>query len=344
MTALNQYLEIVLQEHDLDIQQAGHAFQIIMNGGATPAQMAAFLVGLRCKGESVAEIIGATQAIRLKAVCLEAPEGAIDTCGTGGDNSGSLNVSTAVAFVVAACGVPVAKHGNRSISSRSGSADVLHALGINIEVPKETVERCLREINIGFMMAPRYHTAMRHVAPVRTELGVRTIFNLLGPLTNPANTKRQLIGVYENKWVEPIAQVLRELDTEKAWVVHGSDGMDELTITGNSYVAALEDGHITTFEISPQNAGLEFAEADAIAGGDALHNAHALEALLRGEVGAYRDIVLLNSAAALMVAGRASTLTEGVEIAAEAIDSRRAQQTLASLVSITNEVVESTHS
>lgn len=337
MTALNTHLTKLLDGHNLTREESAYAFQIMMNGGATPAMMAALMVALRMKGESVDEITGAALAMRTKMTKIRAPEGTIDTCGTGGDHSGSFNISTAVALVVAGCGVPVAKHGNRSVSSRSGSADVLKSLGVNLDAGERYVERALAEAHICFMMAPRFHAAMRHIAPVRAELGVRTVFNLLGPLSNPAGAKRQLIGVYDKKWLLPLAEVLRELGTDKAWLVHGVDGMDEVTTAAITHVVELKDGNITSFDIHPESLGIAPPKTDALKGGDAHFNARALTGLLSGDAGAYRDIVLLNAAAALMVADKAATLEEGMALATQSIDSRKAKEALAQLVMITNE-------
>ena len=316
--------------------QAEEAFEIIMSGDATPSQMGAFLMALRVRGETVEEITGAATVMRAKALSVAAPAGAIDTCGTGGDASGTYNISTGAALVVAACGVPVAKHGNRALSSKSGSADVLAALGVNIEAEMARVEQSMTEANIGFLMAPRHHAAMRHVGPTRVELGTRTIFNLLGPLSNPAGAKRQLIGVFHHQWTGPLAEVLGQLGTERAWVVHGSDGLDEITTTGASYVAELKDGKVTAFEVTPEDAGLARADPADLKGGDAETNARAITDLLAGAEGPYRDIVLLNAAAALVVADKAEHLTAGVGLAAEAIASGKAKDTLARLVAITN--------
>jgi anthranilate phosphoribosyltransferase len=277
--------------------------------------------------------------MRAKMLTIEAPEGAIDTCGTGGDAKGTYNVSTASAFVVAACGVPVAKHGNRALSSKSGAADVLGALGVNLDADMSLVEKALREAGTCFLMAPRHHSAMRHVGPTRVELGTRTIFNLLGPLSNPARVKRQIIGVFSPDWVEPIAHVLNGLGHERAWVVHGAGGIDELSTTGASKVAELKDGAVTTFEVTPGDAGLATAKLEDLKGGDAERNAHVLRAMLDGEHGPFRDIVLLTSAAALIVAGRAGDLKEGAAMAAEAVDSNKAREVLARLIAITNEPV-----
>jgi anthranilate phosphoribosyltransferase len=320
----------------LTAEQAELAFDAMMSGNATPSQMGGFLMALRVRGETVEEITGAVRAMRAKMTPIEAPLGAIDTCGTGGDGVGTWNISTAASFVVAACGVPVAKHGNRGLSSKSGAADVLTALGVNVEADMALVKQALWEANICFMMAPRHHSAMRHVGPTRVELGTRTIFNLMGPLSNPAGAARQLTGVFSRAWIAPMAEVLGKLGSEQAWVVHGSDGIDELTTTGPSYVAELKAGKVSTYEINPEDAGLKRARASDLTGGDPATNALALSALLDGHMGPYRDIVLLNSAATLIVAGKVLTLREGVEMAAEAIDSGAARAKLAQLVAITN--------
>ncbi len=319
--------------------EATEAFELIMSGAATDAQIGALLMGMHVRGETVEEIAGAARALRAKVVPVRAPEGAIDTCGTGGDAKGTHNISTCAAFVVAGAGVPVAKHGNRSISSRSGSADVLAALGVEIESAPETIARAIETCGLGFMFAPAHHTAMRHVAKVRTELGTRTIFNLLGPLANPAGTKYQLVGVFSEQWVEPIARVLGLLGAERAWVVHGADGLDELTTTGISHVAVLDRGEITTFRISPRNAGLPDARPQDLIGGDAIENAAHIRAVLQGNQGPLRDIVLLNAAAALLVAGKAKTLREGVALAAESIDCGKAKGVLDALVALSRDRV-----
>ncbi len=316
--------------------QARQAFEIMMNGEATPSQIGGFLMALRVRGETVDEITAAASVMREKVLRVDAPADAIDTCGTGGDASGTFNISTAAAFVVAGCGVPVAKHGNRALSSRTGSAEVLVALGVNIETSPEIVSDCIAKAGLGFMMAPRHHGAMKHVGPTRVELGSRTIFNLLGPLSNPAGTKRQVIGVFARQWVEPLAQVLGNLGAERAWVVHGADGLDELTTTGPSYVAALENGRVRSFEIIPADAGLELAQPVDLLGGDSEANANAIRDLLAGEKGAYRDIVLLNAAAALIVAGKAPDLKTGVALGAAAIDSGKAANVLARLIAVSN--------
>ena len=320
----------------LSLAQARLAFEIMMTGEATPAQIGAFLMALRVRGETVDEITAAAAVMREKVLRVDAPADAIDTCGTGGDASGTFNISTAAAFVVAACGVPVAKHGNRALSSKTGSAEVLVTLGVNIETLSEVVSACVRQAGLGFMMAPRHHGAMKHVGPTRIELGTRTIFNLLGPLSNPAGTKRQLIGVFAKQWVEPLAKVLGNLGAERAWVVHGSDGLDELTTTGPSYVAALENGQVRSFEINPADAGLELAQPIDLLGGDSEANANAIRDLLAGLKSAYRDIVLLNAAAALVVAGKATDLKAGVAMGADAIDAGKAAKVLERLIAVSN--------
>ncbi|HEX4891467.1 MAG TPA: anthranilate phosphoribosyltransferase [Alphaproteobacteria bacterium] len=320
----------------LNLAQARQAFEIMMSGDATPAQIGGFLMALRVRGETVDEITAAASVMREKVLRVDAPMDAIDTCGTGGDASGTFNISTAAAFVVAACGVPVAKHGNRALSSKTGSAEVLMALGVNIETSPELVSECVRKAGLGFMMAPRHHGAMKYVGPTRVELGTRTIFNLLGPLSNPAGAKRQLIGVFARQWVEPLARVLANLGAERAWVAHGSDGLDELTTTGPSYVCALENGQVRNFEVTPADAGLALAQPVDLLGGDSEANANAIRDLLAGVKGPYRDIVLLNAAAALIVAGKAVDLKAGVALGADAIDSGGAAKVLERLIAISN--------
>lgn len=325
----------VAQGRALSESEAEAAFDIIMSGDATPSQMGGFLMALRVRGETVEEIAGAARIMRAKAVPVDAPPGTIDTCGTGGDSSGSFNISTASALVVAGCGVPVAKHGNRALSSRSGSADVLTALGVNIDADLTVVRQCLWEIGIGFLMAPRHHSATRHVAPTRVELGTRTIFNLLGPLSSPAGARRQLVGVFAPEWVRPIAEVLGRLGAERAWVVHG-EGLDELTTTGATTVAAIEGGKVEVFEVAPEEVGLKRARLEDIRGGEPQHNARLMRELLAGAGGSLRDVVLLNSGAALVIAGRAPALEYGIELAARSLDSGSAQQVLEQLVARTN--------
>jgi len=336
VTEFRALLARVAAGERLSEDDAAAAFDAMMSGNATPSQMGGFLMALRVRGETVAEITGAARTMRAKALTIDAPPGAIDTVGTGGDNSGTFNISTAAALVVAGCGVPVAKHGNRNFSSKSGSADILMALGVNIEADMSLVRRALHEAGICFLMAPRHHSATRHVAPTRIELGTRTIFNLLGPISNPALVKRQLVGVFSPDWIQPIAEVLGKLGSDKAWVVHG-EGMDEITTTGTTAVAALENGRVTTFSVTPEDAGLPRARLADLKGGEPGENAARLVALLEGEKGPLRDIVLLNAAAALIVAGKSADLKSGVERASQAIRDGGARQALARLVAITNE-------
>ncbi len=333
---LKPFLAKVAAGTPLTADEASWAFEIIMSGQATAAQIGGFLMALRVRGETVEEITGAARTLRAKALTVQAPDGAVDCCGTGGDGLGSYNISTAVSFVLAGIGVPVAKHGNRALSSRSGAADVLAALGVNIDADLSLVREAMWQANVGFLMAPRHHGAMRHVGPARVELGTRTIFNLLGPLANPAGTRRQLMGVFARAWVAPLAEVLGRLGAERAWVVHGSDGLDELTTTGPSRVAEWHDGKVREFEVAPEDAGLPRATLDQLRGGDAADNAAALRALLDGVPGPYRDIVVLNAAAALIVTDRAGDLAEGAAQAAAALDSGRARRALERLVAITN--------
>ena len=331
-TDLKAFLNLAATGKPLTASQAEQAFEIIMTGNATPSQMGGFLMALRVRGETVNEITGAVRAMRGKMTRIDSPPDAIDTCGTGGDASGTWNISTAAAIVVAACGVPVAKHGNRGLSSKSGAADVLAALGVNIDADMALVRQSLWDNKICFMMAPRHHAAMRHVGPTRVELGTRTIFNLMGPLSNPAGAKRQLTGVFSRDWMVPMAEVLGKLGSERAWVVHGSDGLDELTTTGPSFVAELLNGKVKSFEVTPEHAGLPYASQADLKGGDPATNAAALSALMDGQNGAYRDIVLFNSAAALLIAGKAKDLKDGVAQAGDAIDSGLARRVLQKLI------------
>src|SRR5947209_5977615 len=317
-------------------EEAARGFDRMMSGEATPSQMGGLLMALRVRGETVDEITGAVTAMREKMLRVTAPPDAIDVVGTGGDASGSYNISTCAAFIVAGAGVPVAKHGNRALSSRSGAADVLGALGVKIELAPDAVGRCISEAGIGFMFAPAHHPAMKNVGPTRVELGTRTIFNLLGPLSNPAGVRRQMVGVFSRQWVEPLAQVLKNLGTKSAWVVHGSDGLDEITLTGPSFVAALENGNIRTFEVTPEEAGLARVGTDALKGGDAEANAIALHSVLDGMPSPYRDVALLNAAAALVVAGRAKTLKEGVALGLKSLDTGAAAGKLKRLIAVSN--------
>lgn len=328
MSDLRPILARLADGETLNAEESEQAFNIIMSGAADLAQMAAFIMALRLRGETVDEIVGGARVLRAKVNRINAPEGNIDTCGTGGDGLGTYNISTAAAIVTAAAGVPVAKHGNRSVSSKSGSADVLMALGANLEMPDDANEQSLRDNNFAFLFAPAHHKAMRHVAPARGSLQLRTIFNLLGPLANPALAKRQILGVFDRKWLRPMAEVLHKLGSTHVWVVHGEDGLDEVTTTGVTHVAELKDGKITEFQVSPQDVGLPVSDIEDLKGGDAEVNAKAIRALLKGEPSAYRDIVLMNTGAALVVAGKADSLQKGVRLAAEAIDNGKAMATL----------------
>ena len=314
--------------------EAANAFDRMMSGEATPSQMGGLLMALRVRGETVEEITGAVTTMRAKMLGVKAPPDAIDVVGTGGDASGSYNISTCAAFIVAGADVPVAKHGNRALSSRSGAADVLGALGVNIDVTAAQVGECIAKAGIGFMFAPAHHPAMKNVGPTRVELGTRTIFNLLGPLSNPASVKRQMIGTFSKHWIEPMAQVLNNLGSECVWVVHGSDGLDEITTAGTTSVAELKDGKIRTFEIAPEDAGLPRARPEALKGGDAEYNARALLDVLKGKPGAFRDVAVLNAAAALIVAGKAENLKHGAELAARSIDSGEAEGRLDRLIAV----------
>ncbi|MEQ8586204.1 MAG: anthranilate phosphoribosyltransferase [Thalassobaculaceae bacterium] len=328
-------LALVADGTSLSEAQAEAAFDIIMSGNATPAQVGGFLMALRVRGETVAEITGAARTMRAKALKIEVPADAMDNVGTGGDGAKTYNVSTAASFVIAGAGVPVAKHGNRALSSRTGAADVLSHLGVNTDCDMALVKKAIDEVGICFFMAPRHHTAMRHVAGPRVELGTRTLFNILGPLSNPGMVKTQLVGTFSKDWVVPMAETLGKLGSTRAWVVHG-DGLDELTLAGTTTVARLENGKVETFEITPEDAGLQRAPLEAVRGGDPEENAAALRAVLGGAPGAYRDIVLLNAGAALVVAGKAADVKAGAELAAETIDSGRAMAKLDALVEMTN--------
>jgi len=336
MDAFKPYLAKVATGARLSADEARAAFDDMLSGEVTPSQMGAFLMALRVRGETVEEITGAVTAMRAKMLKVAAPEDAIDIVGTGGDGHGSYNVSTVSALIVAGCGVHVAKHGNRAASSRSGASDVLTALGVKIGISAQAVAACVREANVGFMMAQTHHAAMRHVGATRVELGTRTIFNILGPLSNPAGVKRQLLGVFSREWLVSMAETLRALGSDRVWLVHGSDGLDEITTTGVTHVVELKDGHIHAFDITPEDAGVKRATLADLKGGDPSHNAAALTAVLDGAHGPYRDIAILNSAAALVVAGKANNLMEGAALAAQSIDEGRARASLARLVAVSN--------
>lgn len=322
----------------LSQDDAESAFDTMMSGEATPSQIGGFLMALRVRGETVDEITGAARTMRAKMTRVTAPDDAIDIVGTGGDGAGTYNISTAAAFVVAACGVPVAKHGNRALSSKSGAADVLMALGVNIDIAADAIGRCITDVGLGFMFAPNHHAAMKHVGPSRVELGTRTIFNLLGPLSNPAGARRQLIGVFAPEWVEPVARVLGQLGSERVWVVHGASGLDEISTTGPTRVSSLIDGEVTSFEISPADAGLSPSSLEELRGGDAEVNATAMRAVFEGKPSAYRDIVLLNAGASLVVADAAKSLADGVTMAQAVVDNGAAAAKVDALAALTQEL------
>ena len=326
----------IAAERPLTRAEAEMAFETLFNGAATPSQIGGLLMALRTRGETVEEIAAAARVMRAKCHAVRAPEGAMDIVGTGGDGKGTLNISTATAFVTAGAGVVVAKHGNRNLSSKSGAADALTQLGVNVMVGADVVEKALEAVGIAFMMAPVHHPAIRHVMPTRAELGTRTIFNLLGPLTNPAGVKRQLTGAFSRAWIRPMAETLAALGSDRAWLVHGADGTDEISIAGLTWVAALDHGVVTEFELHPDAAGLPVHPFEAIMGGSPQENAVAFRALLAGEKGAYRDAVLFNAAAALVVADKAGDLKDGVAMAAESIDSGAARAKIEALARLTS--------
>jgi anthranilate phosphoribosyltransferase len=343
---ISEAVRALVDRRDLSRIEAAAAMEALMSGAATHAQMAAFLTALRMKGETVEELIGFAQVMRQKAVRIRVHDDAvagltgtdremlIDTCGTGGDATGTFNVSTATAFVVAGAGLKVAKHGNRSVSSLCGSADVVETLGINLELTPAKVSRCIDEVGIGFLYAPLLHTAMKHVMPVRREMAIRTVFNMLGPLTNPASANAQIIGVYSSSLTEPLARVLAELGTVRAFVVHGADNLDEISNTGESRVSEVREGTVRTYSVRPEDFGLARAGIADLAGGDREENARIIRAILDGELGPKRDIVLMNAAAALMAGGKARDFKEGVELAAHALDSGAARRKLEALVGL----------
>lgn len=334
--AFKDIISKVADGNALSVEETEKAFGFLMSGDASPAQIAALLVGLRVRGETQDEFVGAIKVMRSKMLPVDAPDDAIDIVGTGGDSKGSLNVSTATSIVVAGTGVKVAKHGNRALSSKSGAADTLIELGVNLDLSPSQITDCIEDANIGFMFAPNHHSAMRHVGPVRVELGIRTIFNLLGPMCNPAGVKRQLLGVYSPILSITMAKVLAELGSTKVWVVHG-EGFDEMTITGTTQVAMLENGSVKVRDLAPKDFGLKIQPESAIAGADAKYNAAALNRLLDGEKSAYRDMVLMNAASSLVIADKADSLLQGVEIASRAIDDGSAANTLKKLVEVSNQ-------
>lgn len=336
VSAFRPFLEKAANGLPLDPAEMRAAMEILLAGGASEIETAGFLMALRARGETVEEIAAAAAAMRAKALTVEAPDSVVDTCGTGGDGAGTYNISTAAALVAAGAGARVAKHGNKAASSLSGSAEVLEALGVRIDPPPETIARCIREAHVGFMFAALHHRAVANVASVRKSLGVRTLFNLLGPLSNPAGARRQLMGVFAADLVGPLAHALLQLGAIRAWVVHGEDGLDELTLTGRSFVAEVIDGAVRTFTVTPEDAGLSETSAAALKGGSPRENAAALRALLDGERSAYRDIVIFNAAAALIVADRAQTLAEGAGLATASIDDGRAKEALEKLIKISN--------
>ncbi len=333
---IKQALNKIASRRDLTGEEMRGVMRFIMSGEATPSQIGAFLMGMRLKGETAGEIAAAVSILREKMIPVTAPVDAIDIVGTGGDGHGTLNISTAAAILVASMGVPVAKHGNRALSSKSGSSQALEALGVKLDLMPDEIGRTIADAGIGFMFAPSHHPAMKYVGPARTEMGIRTMFNLLGPQSNPAGVQRYLLGVFAEEWVEPVAQALQANRAVKAWVVHGSDGLDELTVTGPSFVAQIAGGDLRSFEVTPEQAGLKQYELKDILGGTPEENAQAIHDLFDGTPGAYRDIVLLNAAAALIVADKVDTLKDGAEAAAAAIDSGKAKSTLARLVAVSN--------
>ncbi|MFN3169359.1 MAG: anthranilate phosphoribosyltransferase [Hyphomicrobiales bacterium] len=341
--AIKPLLTKVCSGGGLTRDEAETTFAHIMSGDLTSAQIAAFLIALKVRGESIDELVGAVSVMRSKMMPVNLSEPlaseAMDIVGTGGDGKGSYNVSTATALTVAACGVPVAKHGNRAVSSQSGAADVLKELGVNIDIGPDQIATCIEKVGIGFMFAPMHHSAMKHVGPTRAELGQRTIFNLIGPLSNPAGAKRQLIGVYDERWLVPIAETLKALGSETAWVVYGIDGMDEITTTGITHLAKLEEGDVSLAAIDPRDHGIDLVDERELVGGDAAHNARALRDVLAGEQGAYTEIVLMNAAAALCVAGAATTLDKGIIKARDVLSSGKAMATLEKLVAASIETV-----
>ena len=334
--ALKSILERAASGTPLSSTEMREAMGILLSGKASDIEIAGFLMALRVRGASVQEITAGVEAMRSVALTVEAPDNAIDTCGTGGDGADTFNISTAVAFIVAGAGIPVAKHGANASSSRSGSAEVLRELGVKLEIPPALITRCITEAGVGFMFAAVHHQAVKNVMVARRGLGVRTLFNILGPLSNPASAKQQLMGVFSKELLVPAAQVMQQLGVNAAWVVHGSDGLDELTTTGPSYVAELRDGEIREFTITPESAGLDLARAEQLGGGEPPENAAAIIRLLDSEAGAFRNIAVLNAAAALVVAKKATDIREGARLAERAIDSGKAKLALKNLIRLSN--------
>jgi anthranilate phosphoribosyltransferase len=334
---IKEAINILVQGIDLSEKEMADCMNEIMEGKATDAQIGAFLTALRVKGETVDEITGAARIMREKAITIKAPENTLDTCGTGGDMAGTFNISTTTAIVVAACGVPVAKHGNRSVSSRSGSADVLEALGVKIDLPPEKVERCLSETGFGFLFAPLFHPAMKYAIGPRREMGIRTIFNILGPITNPAGARRQVLGVFASSLTETLSRVLGNLGADDAMVLHGEDGLDEITITNGTKYSRFKDGKVENSYLSPEDFGINRAELSEITGGDKEKNAEITLSILKGEKGPKLDTVLMNSAAALLVSGRVDDLKDGFSMAADAVSSGRALDKLKEIINFTSQ-------
>jgi anthranilate phosphoribosyltransferase len=336
MADLKQLLAKAANGEALSRQEARTAFDILMSGEATPSQIGGFLMALRVRGETVDEITGAVETMREKMLKVAAPADAIDIVGTGGDASGSFNISTCAAFIAAGAGLKVAKHGNRALSSKSGAADVLTALGVKIDLPPDRIAECIADAGVGFMFAPAHHVSMKHVGPSRVELGTRTIFNLLGPLSNPAGVRRQVTGVFARNWVEPLAKVLNNLGCESAWICHGEGGFDEIVATGRTWIAELKNGKVTSFEVTPEEVGLERGKVSELRGGDAAHNAEALLGVLAGAKGAFRDSAMMTAGAALLTAGKARDFRDGVRLAEAAIDNGAARKSLEKLVKASN--------
>lgn len=335
---IKEAISILIEKIDLSEKEMSDTIREIMEGKATDAQIGAFLTALRLKGETIAEITGAAKVMREKATSIKAPRGTVDTCGTGGDMANTFNISTTAAFVVAGADIPVAKHGNRSVSSKSGSADVLKALGVNIEIPPESVEKCLSKVGFGFLFAPLFHGAMKYALGPRREIGIRSIFNILGPLTNPAGTKYHVLGVFSSELTDTMAKVLGNLGCLHAFVVHGEDGLDEITITGKTKVSELKDGKVESYFIDPTDFGMKLGSIEDLLGGEAEENAEITRNILKGESGPRRDIILLNASAAIVTSGRAKDLKEGIEIARKSIDSGAALRKLEELIKVTSSV------